>query len=363
MKKKWVTIFERYEDFHYVKDVGQIPYHAQEVLAYEVELWRKSNESSSVIKNRLKIVNVECENGGVKLSYKLILRIIKESKHIDVLQLFHFRSYTLIYAYLYKIFNKNGKVIIKCDGSDGLMPFNNGGILKRIMLKAILSKIDIVSAEHLSIVKFLAQNKLTSFYMPNGVCSDFYHLAKNFPTEKQSEVPTIIFVGKCGDPRKNAEQAIRALACLPEKLKWRALFLGGETEEFKCFFDKFCEAHESLKDKIEFKGFISDTTEVSFLYHESHIFLMTSLHEGYPISLAEACWLGCMPVLSVNSGGNDLVANSAGYVFQSDDELTNIIRQSIINLAETISAGEKCQNYVHEHNDWRKNLCKLDGQL
>ncbi|MCG8706883.1 glycosyltransferase [Brenneria sp. 4F2] len=360
MKKKWVTLFERYEDFHYCKDVGQIPFHANRCLGLDTELWRKALKPHQEKKDGFLLIDVATKKSGTKISIKLILEIIRHAKDIDFFQLFHFRSYTLLYAYIYKVFNKKGFVIIKCDIGDGVDPFNNGNLFFNFLVKVALKKLDLVSVEHSSTYKFFKNRGIPCTLVPNGVSNYFYTLTDNERVTKGS-VPTIIFVGKCGDPRKNAELAISAFCNLPENLNWNAYFLGGETSEFKTYFDKKVKSHPWIKDKVFFKGFVDSPQDVIELYKSSHIFLMTSKEEGYPISLVEACWMGCFPILSSESGGKDLIENSAGQIYKDEDDLTALLEESIKNIEKTVAHGNCCHNYVNENNDWRKNIFKLSG--
>ncbi|BES84185.1 glycosyl transferase [Pectobacterium araliae] len=361
MKKKWVTLFERYEDFHYCKDVGQIPFHANKCLGFDTELWRKALKSHQEKKDGFLLVDIATENTGTKISIKLILEIIRHAKEIDYFQLFHFRTYTLLYAYIYKFFNKNGVVIIKCDIGDSLKPFDNSNLMFKFLAKIALRKLDLVSAEHSSVYKFFEKKGIPCALVPNGVSNYFYTLTDN-ESMKKVDVPTIIFVGKCGDPRKNAELAISAFCNLPSNLNWNAYFLGGETSDFKIYFDKKVELYPWIKDKIFFKGFVKSTQNIIELYKKSHIFLMTSKEEGYPISLVEACWMRCFPILSPESGGKDLIENSAGQIYKDEDDLTALLEKSIKNIEETIAHGNCCHDYVNNNNDWRKNIIKLSGQ-
>jgi glycosyltransferase involved in cell wall biosynthesis len=98
---------------------------------------------------------------------------------------------------------------------------------------------------------------------------------------------------------------------------------------------------------------LTDVGEIYKLYSQSHIFVMTSLQEGYPLSLAEACWQGCYPILSERSGGNDLAKLGAATIYKDTDELSEILKLSIINIDSTISLGSMAQKEIRTRNDWR----------
>ncbi|WP_413741260.1 glycosyltransferase family 4 protein [Sodalis sp. RH15] len=359
MGKKWVTIFERYEDFHFKKDVGQIPYHANVILNYEVELWHLGKYNSLTDLNSFKIRCIKDGNTIFSLNLPIIFRLVKEAKKIDVLTLFHFRKYSLIYASIFKFLNPTGFVMIKCDANNYEMPFLNQSKIFERVIKFFAKKIDLLLIEHLSILSFFNQYAFKTFYMPNGVSAELYNYAGSTLVCKSRSVAEIIFVGKCGDPRKNAELIIRTLADLPHGLKWRARFYGGQTKEFDNFIEIYRKKPFDFINKIEFMGFISDAQILAKAYAESHIFLMTSHSEGYPLSMIEACWLGCMPILSDRSGGDDLVACSDGYIYKNEASLLSILLKSIQEIESTIDKGKRCQKYVSQNNDWRINIKKL----
>ncbi len=359
MTKKWVTLFERYEEFHLQKDVGQIPYNAHKVLGYEVELWRKGKIDKIDKVSNFNLVDIKANIKFFNIYFSILLYIIKHAKEIDVLSLFHFRKYTLIYAFFFKLFNRKSIVLIKCDSSDKIKPFNDTNLLKKAINIFLAKKVDYALVEHKFVYDFFVRNNIKAIYMPNGISSDLKAAFSEFSTKKDTKLATLIFIGRCGDPRKNAELAIKALSELPENLGWRAFFVGGETDEFKLYYSGILKSKPYLAAKIFFKGYITDIRVIAELYGHSHIFLMTSLQEGYPISLVEACWKGCMPILSPKSGGDDLVGNSAGFIFMDETQLVSILYSSISNIQNTINAGIICKNYVMQNNDWEKNLKNL----
>lgn len=361
MKKKWVTIFERYEDFHFTKDVGQLPLHVKDILGYDVELWRKSDNNKSVLDKCLSIINVKTKVKTTKISPAIVLKLISNAKEIDVLNAFHFRYYTLIYVLIYKIFNRKGKVVIKCDGSDSIYPIVESKFRTRLLFHIVnkLKVIDLVLAEHESLVTHYSDLGLNTLHCPNGVSSQFYN-KKDLPSK--SDVPTLIFVGKCGDERKNAEMAINVLVKIQSN--FIIYFIGGETDSFREFFKNTISSYNGLtRERFIFKGFITDASIISKLYDKSHIFLMTSIHEGYPLSLAEACWCGCYPVISQGAGGKDLSLAGCATVFSNESELLSVLQTKIDNLSQTEKLGLKSRDYAINNNDWRKKVLQIKEKL
>ncbi|HBC1365751.1 TPA: glycosyltransferase, partial [Escherichia coli] len=94
-------------------------------------------------------------------------------------------------------------------------------------------------------------------------------------------------------------------------------------------------------------------------YDSALIFLMTSKHEGYPLALAQAMWRCCFPVISENSGGNDIQAAGCAEIYHDLDELVNILEKKISNSGETLDLAIKARDYALLNNDWRKKLQKI----
>ncbi|HBU7566290.1 TPA: glycosyltransferase family 4 protein [Enterobacter cloacae] len=360
MKKKWVTIFERYEHFHFYKDVGQLPFHVQSYLNFDVEVWRKDN-GSYIEDKEIKIKSFVCSNTGTKVSLKLMLNIAKKAREITVLNLFHFRLYSLIYAAIYKLFNFSGKVVIKCDGSDGFYPLNDKK-LKYKILYALIAKlriVDLVLGEHLSLVKFFEVKKIPALHCPNGVSKDYY---QSEIMQNKNTTPSIIFVGKCGDNRKNAEETVKAVSKL--KIDCKVYFLGGETECFRNWFNTWISNYsENIKERFVFLGYVTEPTEVISYFDRAHVFIMSSKHEGYPLSLAQAAWRGCFPILSKGSGGRDMKNAGCAEVYNNFEELVQKLTESLTDLKLTEKRGRKTRMYALENNDWRVKVKKIQEQL
>lgn len=356
--KKWVTLFERFQYFHLFKDVGQIPYHVQECSENNVELWRKSAHSDGG-SYPYDVVDIPSGSAGVKLSLSIIKKIIREAKNIDYLNLFHFRKYSLIYALVYKLFNSNGNVFIKCDFSHevGIRP---AGFAKKLTLKIIskLKLVDLLLIEHLPALHFYQSYGFECLYTPNGVAKEYYSLEKKI---EKDDIPTIIFVGKCGDKRKNAEDLVRALLLIGDTCQWKVMFVGGETPEFKKWFeDKTKSLPDDIVRRFRFLGFVTEASEMVNLYCQSHLFIMTSLSEGYPLSLAESCWCGCYPILSQGSGGNDLIDAGFACGYADTDDLKQKVFTSLTNVDSTLEKGRVIRSHVQKNNDWRVMVKKID---
>jgi len=354
---KWVTLFERFESFHLFKDVGQIPYHVKKLSDVDVEVWRKSFNSDEN-DYPFRIVNIESSRKGNAISFSIFKKIISNSKEINYLNLFHLRRNSLFYAVVYKLFNKNGKVFIKCDFSNDSWTHKSYRI-KKVLIKLLcrLDFINVLLIEHWDIYCLFKNMGVDCIYSPNGVSEAFY---LNNTEVKKTTTPNLIFVGKCGDVRKNAEELVCALLSIGDRIEWEVSFVGSETDEFRKWFDDKSKGYDSkIIQRFNFLGFLSDPKKMIDLYQRSHIFVMTSLKEGYPLSLSEACWCGCYPILSKGSGGRDLGKLGLATIYDTKDDLKLNLFECMENLEETIEKGRKVKTHVEKFNDWRIILSRL----
>ncbi|EHT7746874.1 glycosyltransferase family 4 protein, partial [Escherichia coli] len=231
--------------------------------------------------------------------------------------------------------------------------------LKNRLLFYFLKKIKLINiflAEHLSLVEYYKSKGLPALFCPNGTSPAYYSC--KLPV-KSNIVPTIIFVGTCGDDRKNAKLAVEAVSKL--KFDCRIFFLGGETELFNKWFKKWSigKPHDVIQRYI-FCGYVNDVSRIIHYYDEAHVFLMTSVHEGYPLSLAQAAWRGCYPILSEGSGGGDMNIAGCAAIFHNEESLIDILDKSLSNLSATIAKGKKSRLYALNNNDWRLIIRKIE---
>jgi glycosyltransferase involved in cell wall biosynthesis len=266
-----------------------------------------------------------------------------------------------VYAFFYKFLNPHGKVVIKCDGSDNLYPFANSGFKTKLIYMLIrkLKIIDLILAEHISLVDFFNAKKIPALHCPNGVSADYYQVDR---TCERDSVPTVIFVGKCGDERKNAEEVVMAVAEL--NFDCKVLFLGGETTTFHNWFERRMEKYPiDVKSRFNFLGFLDNPLEVISCYDKAHVFLMTSLHEGYPLSLSQAAWRECFPILSTNAGGADMKSAGCAEIYSNIEDLIVKLKLALTDLETTRFLGQNALEYAKKNNDWRVTVKKIKERL
>lgn len=130
------------------------------------------------------------------------------------------------------------------------------------------------------------------------------------------------------------------------------------------------ELSESVKEKSVLHGNISSADKMNELYLQSHVILMTSAYEGFPMLIKESMAYGCVPVVTALEGNkmhlkdhfNALLINAVEDEEKLISEGTEKIRELIDyrELLKTLSA--EAHAYALEHFD-KSAFLKLCREL
>jgi glycosyltransferase involved in cell wall biosynthesis len=94
---------------------------------------------------------------------------------------------------------------------------------------------------------------------------------------------------------KDPETMLRALYALADEgLPFRAALAG---ENFRVMPAEFDEARSRLGDRLVHYGYAASEAEYAGLLHRADIVLSTAIHEFFGVSVVEAAFCGCLPVL------------------------------------------------------------------
>lgn len=348
MKQKptFVTVFTETENFHLVKDVGQLPYFMYKTEGYDATLIS--------YKNNVEYPFIDQEVNGLKLNFipnkgrflffelGVLYYLFNNSKSIDVLNLFHFKKDNILYLLIYKLVNPQGKAYIKLD-MDILFFKNYNAFLfsnyriKNFILKALTSWIfkltDLFSVETDQAKDYLLnvypelQNKLIC--IPNGV--DNLYLDKEIPMKAFQEKENIILtVGRIGTEQKNTELLLDALKITDLK-DWKVYILGPIEERFKKNIADFYKEYPQLENKIIFTGNITDRKELFDWYNRAKIFCLTSRWESFGIVFTEALYFGNYLITSPVSSATYITDyNKYGTIAEAEGlEFSKAIQQGI----------------------------------
>ena len=382
MKQKptFVTVFTETENFHLVKDVGQLPYFMYKTEGYDATLISyQNNVEYPLINNEVDGLKLNfIPNKGRFLYFELgvLYYLLNKSKSIAVLNLFHFKKDNILYLLIYKLVNPQGKAYIKLD-MDILFFKNYNAFLfsnyriKNFILKALTSWIfkltDLFSVETDQAKDYLLnvypelQNKLIC--IPNGV--DNLYLDKEIPIKAFQEKENIILtVGRIGTHQKNTELLLDALKITDLK-DWKVYILGPIEESFKKYIADFYRESPQLENKIIFTGNITDRKELFDWYNRSKIFCLSSRYEGFPIAFPEALYFGNYLISSPVSSAEHITSKGKyGTVAKADaHEFSNALQNSIEPGFLSSQRYEEIRRFSKDNFTWPGIVKKLADQI
>ena len=382
MKQKptFVTVFTETENFHLVKDVGQLPYFMYKTEGYDATLISyQNNVEYPLINNEVDGLKLNfIPNKGRFLYFELgvLYYLLNKSKSIAVLNLFHFKKDNILYLLIYKLVNPQGKAYIKLDMD--ILFFKNYNAflfsnyaLKNFILKALTSWIfkltDLFSVETDQAKDYLLnvypelQNKLIC--IPNGV--DNLYLDKEIPIKAFQEKENIILtVGRIGTEQKNTALLLDALKITDLK-DWKVYILGPIEESFKKYITDFYREYPQLENKVIFTGNITDRKELFDWYNRSKIFCLSSRYEGFPIAFPEALYFGNYLISSPVSSAEHITSKGKyGTVARADaHEFSKAIQNSIEPGFLSSQRYEEIRRFSKDNFTWPGIVKKLADQI
>jgi glycosyltransferase involved in cell wall biosynthesis len=375
--KTFVTLFEKTENFHLIKDVGQIPYLMHYYFDYDSTIVTyKNNNFYAYLDNEVRGLKLKfipkIKLGRYSLS--ALVYLFFNAKKIDVLHLFHHREKTYLNFLIYKWRNPNGIAFLKSDMGlnsikeyEGLVPKKRPKYsVRQWLLNRVFPKLDVISVETEEGYDYLRrrysayQNKF--LFMPNGLNLDrMYSLIPSRAFEKKENI--ILTVGRIGAPEKNNEMLLNAVSKMSLG-DWKVVFIGGIEKEFEVVIEKFFQENQTLKEKIIFTGAIYDRKVLFDWYARSKIFCLTSIEESFGFVLIEAMAYANYVVTTAISSANEITNyEKNGSVVYTEDELR--VRLSVLMQDDNILViiGEKGYMRAQERYAWDKILQKLNDRL
>jgi glycosyltransferase involved in cell wall biosynthesis len=375
----FVTLFPTAEGVHLCKDVGQIPYIFNKKFGMNGLLVTESKDAFTDLARvtpglgilRLRSARRFC---GVHLS--AFYYLWRESKYIDVLNLYHLSLETKLLSILYRMRNPKGFLYIKLDVNVAAenaalkrSPYRNplrrllGGAFHAAFYRAI-TVVSAESCEAVDIVRrrypFLANRVLK---LTNGLEAD--SLPHDIDKTLSLKQNLIITVGRIGSFEKNNELLLEAIKHV-DLQGWRVAFIGPYTTDFAQAFSRVLHDRPDLKNSVDLIGNVSDRSELMGWYARARIFALTSRSEGFPLVFSEAqCYGNLILSTDVSSVREVTEYGASGMVVPNDD-----VRAFAQGLRELISAREnrhevasRIATNARVHYDWRHVLGQLSEAI
>ncbi len=364
-KKKYLCIFPKLMNFHLIKDVGLLPYTMGKSFNYDAAILTYNNDSYDYLKEELnsEYLNLIFLNKKFKTETRDVLcYLIKNSRKIDVLQSFHLHDTLGIFSYflVYKLLNPKGKTYVKLDADDlitSILISKKGvfGFLQKITIKHLIDCISVESSKQykkLIETGTISPNKLIN--IPNGIYI-------NYTTKIPKKKNYILTVGNLGTPAKATEVLLEAFSKIEKLEDWKLILIGSIEKSFEEeYIKKYFIKNPHLKDKVIFKGYVSDRDEIYKFYSQSKIFCFPSRSESFGIALIEAAYFGNYLVTTDVGGAKDLLKIiDSGELIKMDDSdyLAERLQKLILNPEKLGKNPKKIMKEVNENYNW-SNLCK-----
>lgn len=239
-------------------------------------------------------------------------------------------------------------IINHCHGVS--FPYKQNTSAKRIIEKFCLkySKFNkIITVDENSLSAFKKANIKNVIYLPNGVDIENFNKAKTKRTNKT----IFLFVGRL-EKQKGLVYLIEAINILKEKSSNFEVHLigkGSEEAYLKELVSKF-----NFKEYIKFLG-EKTYQEITDCYINSDAFILTSIWEGFPLTLLEA-WAARLAVIITNVGGISKICTDKKNALiippQSPEKIAEVMLVLIENKKLREQLGENGRKLVEEKYSW-----------
>lgn len=368
MIKQFVTLFPYYEDFHFFKDPGQIPYRMQK-FGYKVKLVSFNNSKDYFYTNQyLKQEFLNSKKSRTRRSYYIFKYLYKNSRNIDILNLYHITWLTLLYSFIYKIFKREGVVYLKLDNNCFFSKYEWQVLLeerisiikfkkklKQKLFKYFLSKVELFSVEDGESCKTYAKynqlkNKIIVSY--NGHTCDILGPNKiKIFSEKEN---ILLTVSRLGTYPKNTELLLESFSEIAHRIPEWSLHLAGKiNDRLAIFLVNYFKKYEYLKERIIFHGQL-DRKDLFELYNRSKIFVLPSEYEGFANVFSEAFFFGNAIITTETVSPKEIIRNKCGII------LHEITSKCLSSELEQLLKNPKQQEIYSENSFWFSNKLNWD---
>lgn len=362
---RYCVLYPKTENVHLTKDVGMIAYKLNKIYGCDAFVATYKNGEYPYLKDDVKGLKIDFIEKKYSHFKNIYLYLKKNAPKIDVLQIFHMTLNSVVYAFLYKMFNKNGIVFLKLDCTKVLVDkIRQMNFVQRQILNTFLKRLDIIGVEKREIFEELKveliKHKDKFFNIPNGL--DFEREEIKAKTEFSNKEDIILSVGRIGSPEKDTKTLMEAFA-KADKSKlgsFKLVFVGPIEDGFKQEIDNYFKEHLELHNRVIFKGPVYDRKVLYDEYRKAKIFCLTSKFESVGIVLIEAGAMGDV-IISTNVGiADEIVNNNNGAVIEVGDvsALTNAI-EDLVSSEKIAEASLVTEKFCRENYDWNRIVKKL----
>lgn len=348
----FVTLFTRFKNVHFLKDVGMIPYHMhKDKGCVSIIAANRNEEEYPYLERYAKGVRMHFFR-GYGAAY-----IIRNAKKIDVLNVYHLNLQSFILLSVFRMLKKKkARSYLKLDiderGLKRVFMKNPVGFIKRQTIRTA----DIVSAETEGIFGKLRDafgEKI--IYVTNG-----YHTEEKYPQKDFDKKNEILTVGLLGTEAKATDVLIRAFVKAAGERKDWILRLAGPVD------DAFVNPYPD-DERIVFEGEIKDREKLKGLYRDAKVFAFPSRHESFGIVMLEAASCGDFIVSTkgVPAAADILKVIKNGAITGIDDVdgLAGIFKDCMEKEKDWNADALETARLTFENYRWEETVDTLAGSL
>lgn len=348
----FVTLFTRFKNVHFLKDVGMIPYYMHERHGCTSIIAANKNEDAYPWLDEYA--------GGVRMHFFKgygIAYIIRNAKKIDVLNVYHLNLQSFILLSVFRLLKKKGaRSYLKLDmderGLKRLFMKNPVGFIKRMTVRTA----DVVSAETEDIYNTLKKTYGDKvIFVTNG-----YYTKESSPEKDFLKKNEILTAGLLGTEAKATDVLIKAFVkAAGDRRDW-ILRLAGPVDEA---FINPCPDD----DRIIFEGEIRDRERLNSLYRDAKVFAFPSRHESFGIVMLEAASCGdyIISTKGVPAAADILKVTDYGQIVGVDDadQLADCFRDCMDSKRDWNEGALRTAKLTFEHYRWEETVDTLAGSL
>ena len=266
---------------------------------------------------------------GLLISLLDLSKFLKDQK----IQIIHVHGTSIYFVGLLKILKRLEKINIIWHDHNGNSPKIR--FLQKKILFEILKKVDQV------LVVSNYQKKFYDTYLKAAVIQylpNYSIITKNNNKSKDHKIFNIVLTANLRYP-KNHMLALRALKTLVEKgYKIHLTFIGRINEDDYFFNLRHFVSSNELDGYVTFFGEVNNVEEH---LHNFDLGILTSIYEGFPVSLIEYGQFA-LPVVATDVGECKEIIGTAGTIIASNeaDELSNALEKYYLDRTLCEKHGE-----------------------
>lgn len=360
------TVFPGYRDLHFYKDPGQIPYRFA-LRGFEASVVCYGNPGDNPVTERhLEVVTVPDRYFTRKFNAGIAWYLVRHARTIDILNLFHYSWSSLLFAYIYKAFNRKGFAYLKLDDclcvnrDSTTLPVYSGhrlrltgagakGQIRRyIAQRCFEAKIDLWSIEDersrsmLEADNPFLKGRVITVY--NGHTGDLPGAPAYGGTGQKEEI--IMTAGRLGSFQKATEVLLDAFRIVAPDSCYNLHLAGPAEPEFMASADQFFRENPELKERIIFHGPLQ-RNELYELYNRSRIFCLPSRYEGMAVVLPEAMYYG-NAIITTNDGSLKPLIEKHRFGLLVDRDDSRGLADAILKLAASREMTDRMAEKARE---------------